>query len=137
MNFLSFVIKDKYYGLDVTFVQKVALNLRVTPVLTAPSYVVGISNIKGKVITVLDTLRLLGREETGNEGREREPREINAVVLKPFGSDENQAGLLIDKPGDLITAGEEEMLSPEAAEIDGRIYRIIDVGSIIPGGNTQ
>ena len=134
MNFLSFVIKDKYYGLDVTFVQKVALNLRVTPVLTAPSHVVGISNIKGKVITVLDTLRLLGRDETGEE---RKPREINAVVLKPFGSDENQAGLLIDKPGDLITAGEHEMLSPEAAEIDGKIYRIIDVGSLIQGGNTQ
>jgi purine-binding chemotaxis protein CheW len=128
-------VKGELFAVDVTHVQKVAWNLAVAPVPAAPAAVVGLSNIKGRVITILDLAALLGRG--GN--REAAPS-VNAVIFKPPTPGGDQMGLRIDTPGDLVELDEFRPLSSEESkkgpisgivEADHALYRVIDASSII------
>ena len=142
MRCLSFLANDEFFAVDVALVQNTARNIAVTPVPTAPGAVVGIANMKGRIVTVLSLAALLRRgRDTGAQARG--PRTVHAVVFKPFTGGDDQMALLMDKPGDLIAISENEILPPPLAgaeenfyisgmaEVEGRLYRIINIGSII------
>ena len=149
MRGLSFIADGEFFTVDVTLVQKVAGNMTITPVLTAPDAVAGIANIKGRVVTVLNLAALLGRG-ADYEKREKRVHTVNAVIFKPFTEENDQMGLLIDKPGNLIDIDQDRIMPlsskagagadpdlPEEtclsgmAESGGELYRIVSVDSII------
>jgi len=115
--------------------------MTVTPVPTAPDAVIGIANLKGRVVTFLDLSCLLGRVKK----RTDESADIvDAVVFKSLSGGENQTGIVIDKPGNLIdidddaislpsltTDSEESFCISGIAEVDDKLYRIISIDSII------
>ena len=138
MRSLSFVIDGDLYAVDVTLVQKVARMLAVTPVPTAPAEVIGIANLKGKVITVLSLSKLLGSEKPCEASLY-----VNTIVFKPGSSHEDQMGLAVEKPGNLIDIDSSAIKSPPVtvsaeenfcisgvAEIEEKFYRIIDFEAI-------
>jgi len=142
MRCLSFFAGSEYFAVDVTLVQKVARKLAVTPVSTAPDAVIGIANIKGRVVTLLSLSKLLGHKK--KLGDERRIEAVDAVIFKSFSGGEDQIGLGIDKPGNLIeihdsivnllsltTGSEESFCISGIAEVDNKIYRIISIDSII------
>ncbi|MCL2819321.1 MAG: chemotaxis protein CheW [Oscillospiraceae bacterium] len=148
MRGLSFTADNELYAVDVTLVQKVARKLAITPVPSSPSEVVGIANLKGRVITVLS----LGKILDNNKQCEAE-RYINTIVFKSLGGSEDQVGLAVERPGNLIEIDAGDIRPPPVtasqegnfcisgvAETDGTFYRIIDIGSIqrkfIPGSDT-
>ena len=147
MRGLSFTIHDELYAVDVTLVQKVARKLMITPVPSAPAEVVGIANLKGRVVTVINLNKLLNLDNFQEAGNY-----INTIVFKACSSTEDQMGLSIEKPGNLITIDSDEMRSPPltaeseeipyisgVTEINDKFYRIIDIESIrrryIPGSD--
>lgn len=77
--------------------------IEVTAVPGALPEVMGIANIKGKVITLLDMEAL--RKPPPSLGQR--PRKVNAVVLK---GEPDQMGLTVDRPGDLIEIEENKIL---------------------------
>ena len=138
MRGLSFLVGGELYAVDVTLVQKVARKLTITPVPSAPDEVVGIANMKGRVVTILSLIRLL-------DGEEECPAKnlINTIVFKSDSSSEDQMGLAIEKPGILIDFSDSAIRSPPLsegkeegfcisgiAEVDDRIYRIINLDLI-------
>jgi len=138
MKGLSFQAGGELFTVDVTLVYKVVRNMPFTPLPASSDTVVGIAGMKGRVITVLSLTELLGR------GRSEQARDV--VIFKPAASGNDQMGLIIDKPGELIDIDENEILPPPKAsreeehlciagmiEIDGVLYRIICVDSIISG----
>jgi len=142
MRCLSFFTDNEYFAVDVTLVQKVARRMTVTPVPTAPDTVVGIANLKGRVVTLLSLSGLLGRRKKSAGGSAANT--VDAVVFKSFSGGSNQLGLVIDKPGNLIdiedetismpslTAGAEESFCISGiAEVDNMFYRIISIDSIM------
>jgi len=144
MRCLSFFTGGEFYAVDVAFVQKVTRKMAVTPVPTAPDAVVGITNIKGRVVTLLSLCALLGRKRKRTE--ETGPCMVDAVIFKPFHGGGDQIGLVIEKRGGLIdiddgavslpslTASAEENFCIEGiAEADNRLYRIISINSITAG----
>ena len=135
MNGLSLLADGALFAVDVTGVQKVVRNMAWTNVPAAPDAVVGIANLKGGIVTLLSLSELLGRK--------RSEHAVHAVIFKPFPNGNGQMGLLIDSPGDLITIDDDDILPPYLAadeieysfikglaELDGKLYRIIDVESI-------
>jgi len=113
----------------------------VTPVPTAPGAVVGIANLKGRVVTLLDLGCLLGRVKKQTD---ISLDIVDAVVFKSLSGGANQTGLVIDKPGNLIDIDDEAISLPPMttdseesycisgiAEVDDRLYRIISIDSII------
>jgi len=145
MRCLSFFTDDEFFAVDVTLVQKVARKMTVTPVPTAPDAVVGIANLKGRVVTLLSLSELLGRKIKRAGGPANDAVDaVDAVVFKSFSGGDNQIGLVIDKPGNLIdiddgtislpsltTGAEESFCISGIAEVDNRFYRIISIDSII------
>ncbi|MCL2764653.1 MAG: chemotaxis protein CheW [Treponema sp.] len=142
MRGFSFLVNKEYFAVDVDLVQKVTQKMIITPVPTAPDEVIGIANLKGRVITILSLYQLLGHKERRNN--EDVSRAVKAVVFKTLSGSEDQIGLLIDKPGNLIdldddtiytpslpTGAEESFFISGVAEQDDRLYRIIDIDSII------
>jgi len=136
---LSFLVDDELYAVDVTLVQMVARMLAITPVPSAPEEIVGIANLKGKVVTVLSLSKLLDTER---------PNETvlyaNTIVFKYGSSLEDQMGLAVERPGNLIEIDIDAIRSPPVStdteegfcisgviEIDDLFYRILDVESIL------
>jgi purine-binding chemotaxis protein CheW len=142
MRGLSFIEGGELFAVDVDLVQKVVRKMILTHVPAAPDEVIGIMNLKGKVITVFSLTRLLGRK--GKCAGAYADNTINAVVFKSFSDSEDQMGLSIDKPGDLIDIDDNIICPPSLAsganesfcisgiaEMGERLYRIIDIDSII------
>ena len=138
MRGLSFLVSGELYTVDVTLVEKVARKLAVTPVPSAPREVIGIANLKGRVVTVLSLNKLLGIDMESCS-----KRNINTIVFKSGSGGEDQLGLAVEKPGDLINITDDAIRSPPVSagsedifcisgvtEIDGRFYRIIDIEAI-------
>ena len=139
MRGLSFVTGNELYTVDVTLVQKVARKLAITPVPSAPLEVLGIANLKGRVVTVLSLNRLLGLDESSDS-----ERGVNTIVFKSRSGNEDQMGLAIDKPGNLIDLSETAIKSPHLssepdegfcisgiAEVDDKFYRVINLDTIM------
>ena len=139
MKGLSFLVGGELYAVDVTLVQKVARMLAITPVPSAPLEIVGIANLKGKVVTVLSLSKLLGAD-----GPCEATLYANTIIFKYGSSHEDQMGLAVEKPGNLIDIDNSAIRSPPVTEgaeenccisgvteIDDILYRIIDVEAIL------
>ncbi|MCL2009568.1 MAG: chemotaxis protein CheW [Synergistaceae bacterium] len=139
MRGLSFFADGELFAVDAALVKKVVRNVAFTPIPAAPEAVAGIAGIKGRIVTVLSLAELLGRKRDAQV-----VKPAKAVVFKPLTDGGDQMGLLIDKPGGLIDIDENKILPlPRAAEdeeklcvsgmaeVEGILYRIINVDSII------
>ena len=142
MRALSFFVGGELFAIDVTLVEKVSRRMIVTPIPTAPDAVIGITNMKGKVVTLFNLHELLGHTERRSDKRTFET--INAIIFKAVAGDEAQMGLSIEKPGELIYISDDIVCSPAQvtgteesfcitgiAELNNRLYRIVDIVSII------
>jgi len=137
MKGLSFLAGGEFFAADVTRVQKVARKMMITPVPTAQSAIVGITNLKGRVITIFSLDELLGRNR-------KEISDIATAVIFKSRDGYDQMGLLIDKTGSLVDIDDTKIRPPKLAsgteesfcisgiaESGDKLYRIIDIDSII------
>jgi len=149
MRGLSFTVGGELYAVDVTLVQKVARKLAITPVPSAPAEITGVANLKGRVITVLSLKKLLGLD-TQNDPEHY----VNTIIFKSWTNSEDQVGLAVEKPGNLIDINTDAIRSRPltvgtegsfcisgVTEIGDDFYRIIDIETIrkkyMPGGETN
>src|SRR5262245_11130084 len=56
-KFLTFVLDDEHYGVEVIKIREIIRMQKITPVPQMPSHVKGVINLRGKIIPVMD-LRL-------------------------------------------------------------------------------
>lgn len=57
---VTFRLNEEIYGINVMLVQEVLRVTEIAPVPGAPSYVIGIINLRGNVVTVIDTRMRFG-----------------------------------------------------------------------------
>jgi len=100
-QWVTFRLGDEEYGIDVMQVQEVLPPSEIAPVPGAPSFVLGIINLRGKVVTVIDTRLRFGLEPCEADHKSR-------IIVMEVG--ENVAGILVD--------GVDEVASVRAAEIE-------------------
>lgn len=60
LQYVTFLLQDEVYGVNVMQVQEVLRYSEVAPVPGAPSHVLGIINLRGNVVTVIDTRQCFG-----------------------------------------------------------------------------
>ena len=142
MKVLSFLVDNELFCADVRLVEKVTRKMILTQLAAAPHVINGLVNLKGRVITAFNLYQILGRKERRNAGRKSDT--VNAIVFNSFSGEEDQMCLIINKPGELIelddetvsppvlaTGAEESFCISGIAEKDNKLYRIIDIDSII------
>lgn len=131
----SFNLGGAAFGIDARQVQEVAKVGEVTRVHHAPPDVVGIRNLRGRIVTVIDLrARLnLGRVETSPENR----------VLICDWQDE-PIGLLVDSVADMITTSAADLVPPPpnlhgvpgsglrgVCRGEGRLVGLLDHGTLL------
>ena len=70
-QWVTFMLDGEKYGINVMQVREVLRDIEIAPVPGAPTYVLGIINLRGNVVTVIDTRSRFGLPaiETNNESR--------------------------------------------------------------------
>jgi len=62
LQWVTFKLEDETYGVNVMQVQEILRYTEIAPVPGAPEYVMGIINLRGNVVTVIDTRARFGME---------------------------------------------------------------------------
>jgi purine-binding chemotaxis protein CheW len=99
----TFLLGEGTFGLDTTLIQEVVMLGEVTPVHHAPSYVAGIRNLRGRIVTVIDLrMRLeLPPIEASLESR---------ILIVDWKGE--PIGLLVDGVDDTVEVGSGDLLPP-------------------------
>ncbi len=93
MQCVTFRLDDEVYGINVMQVQEVLRVTEIAPVPGAPHYVLGIINLRGNVVTVIDT-----RERLGLDSRERD--ESTRIVI--IEAERQVVGILVDAVAEVV-----------------------------------
>ncbi|THB72559.1 MAG: chemotaxis protein CheW [Desulfobulbaceae bacterium] len=105
----TFYVGDALCGMDILKVQEINKLLQMTKVPQAPEYVIGILNLRGQIVTIIDLGKKLGLGETDLT---QDPRNI---IVNDSGS---HVGLLVKKIGDVVPANMEKS-EPAPANMQG------------------
>ena len=90
---VTFRLEDETYGINVMQVQEVLRVTEIAPVPGAPDYVLGIINLRGNVVTVVDT-----RERLGLGAKEMD--ESTRIVI--IEADKLVVGILVDAVTEVV-----------------------------------
>lgn len=93
LQWVTFRMEGEQYGINVMQVQEVLRMTEIAPVPGAPDYVLGIINLRGNVVTVIDTRKRFGlsEQETGDATR--------IVIIEVGGQ---VVGLLVDAVAEVV-----------------------------------
>lgn len=93
LQWVTFKLDSETYGINVMQVQEVLRYTEIAPVPGAPAYVLGIINLRGNVVTVIDTRSRFGLE----------PAEITdntrIVIIE---SEKQVIGILVDSVAEVV-----------------------------------
>jgi purine-binding chemotaxis protein CheW len=114
IQFVTFVLMDETYGINVMQVQEVLRVTEIAPVPGAPSYVLGIINLRGNVVTVVDTRTRFGLPSAEMDDSSR------IIVIE---SDKQVVGILVDAVAEVVELRENEIdAAPNVGTEDSSRY---------------
>ena len=93
IRYVTFRLADETYGIQVMQVQEVLRVTEIAPVPGAPSYVLGIINLRGNVVTVIDTRSRFGLMQKENDDSTR------IVIIE---AEKQVIGILVDSVAEVV-----------------------------------
>ena len=93
LQWVTFQLEEETYGINVMQVQEVLRYSEIAPVPGAPNYVLGIINLRGNVVTVIDTRLRFGLPTT-------EVTDNTRVVI--IESEKQVIGILVDSVAEVV-----------------------------------
>ena len=96
-KYLTFQLMGEIYGLQILKVQEIISLLNITRVPRTPHYVLGVINLRGKVIPVIDM-----RLKFGLEKSERTERTCIIVVQISRGQNSITIGIIVDEVSEVM-----------------------------------
>ena len=135
LQWVTFHLEDETYGINVMQVQEVLRYSEIAPVPGAPAYVLGIINLRGNVVTVIDTrtrFGLHGAEVTDNS---------RIVIIE---AEKQVIGILVDSVAEVVYLRSSEIDSApnigteESAKFiqgvsnrDGELLILVDLNKLL------
>jgi purine-binding chemotaxis protein CheW len=109
IELVTFYVGDALCGMDILKVQEINKLMEMTKVPQAPDYMVGILNLRGQIVTIIDLGQKLGlgNVEISNESR-------NIIINAPG----EHVGLLVTKISDVVMA-DPDKIEPAPANMSG------------------
>lgn len=93
LQWVTFKLEMETYGINVMHVQEVLRYTEIAPVPGAPSYVLGIINLRGNVVTVIDTRSRFGLKSAENTDNSR------IVIIE---AEKQVIGILVDSVAEVV-----------------------------------
>lgn len=113
-QWVTFSLDQETYGINVMNVQEVLPCAEIAPVPGAPPFVLGIINLRGNVVTVIDTRMRFGLGPLPEENKAR------VVVIE---ADNQIAGILVDSVSEVIEVRRSEIdTAPSVGNEDSSRY---------------
>ncbi len=109
IELVTFYVGDALCGMDILKVQEINKLMEMTKVPQAPDYMVGILNLRGQIVTIIDLGQKLG---LGNVVISNESR--NIIINAPG----EHVGLLVTRISDVVMA-DPDKIEPAPANMSG------------------
>ncbi len=93
LQWVTFKLNSETYGINVMQVQEVLRYSEIAPVPGAPMYVLGIINLRGNVVTVIDTRQRFGLESSDVTDNTR------IVIIE---AEKQVIGILVDSVAEVV-----------------------------------
>ncbi len=100
LQWVTFKLDGETYGVNVMQVQEVLRYTMINEVPGAPSYVLGIINLRGKVVTVIDTRIRFGLQQV-------EPNDNTRIVIIEAGR--YVVGIMVDAVAEVVYLRQSEI----------------------------
>lgn len=135
IQWVTFRLEDETYGVNVMQVQEILRHTEIAPVPGAPEYVLGIINLRGSVVTVIDTRSRFGLPTS-------EVTENSRIVIIEV--DKQVLGILVDAVSEVVYLNQSEIESApnvgtdESAKFiqgvchkDDRLLILVELGKLL------
>ena len=136
---LSFRLGAEEYGIDILAVREIRAFERPTRIASAPAFILGVINLRGVIVPVVDLRMKFGLETA-------EYNEVTVVVVLNVA--DRTIGIVVDKVSDVLALGEGDIRpAPEftakvenafvrgLATIDQRMLIIADIERLMTGAD--
>jgi len=100
LQWVTFKLDNETYGINVMRVQEVLRYTEIAPVTGAPSYVLGIINLRGNVVTVIDTRQRFGLHSGEISDNTR------IVIIE---ADKQVVGIMVDSVAEVVYLRQSEI----------------------------
>ena len=100
LQWVTFRLDNETYGINVMQVQEVLRHTEIAPVPGAPEYVLGIINLRGNVVTVIDTRQRFGLAPAPVTEQTR------IVIIE---ADRQVVGILVDSVAEVVYLRQSEI----------------------------
>ena len=135
LQWVTFHLGDETYGINVMQVQEVLRYSEIAPVPGAPAYVLGIINLRGNVVTVIDTRTRFGLNSA-------EVTDNSRIVI--IEAEKQVIGILVDSVAEVVYLRSSEIDSApnigteESAKFiqgvsnrDGELLILVDLNKLL------
>lgn len=102
-EFLTFVLGDENYALDIMTVKEIRGYESVTKIANAPSYIKGVLNLRGDIVPIIDLRIKFNVGEVTYD-------EFTIVIMLMIG--DRVVGIVVDEVSDVIKVDDEEIRPP-------------------------
>lgn len=114
IQWVTFRLGDETYGINVMQVQEVLRVSEIAPVPGAPDYVIGIINLRGNVVTVIDTRNRFGLSP-------KDPDDASRIVI--IETQDQVIGILVDSVAEVVELRASDIESaPNVGNEEGSRY---------------
>ena len=100
LQWVTYHLEDEVYGINVMQVQEVLRITEIAPVPGAPSYVLGIINLRGNVVTVIDTRSRFGLMP-------KETDDLSRIIIVEVNG--KVIGMLVDSVAEVVYLHQSEI----------------------------
>ena len=100
LQWVTFKLEGETYGINVMQVQEVLRYTEIAPVPGAPEYVLGIINLRGNVVTVIDTRHRFGLNTADVSENTR------VVIIE---ADQHVVGIMVDAVAEVVYLNQSEI----------------------------
>ena len=114
-KYLNFLLGDEHYSLPITKVREIIRLSPITPVPRMPSHLLGVINLRGKIVPVMDLRKRLLLPPA-------QQLERACIIVIQASGDSASIGLLVDLVEDVASIGVEAIEPPPdfGADLDDR-----------------
>ncbi len=100
LQWVTYQLEEETYGINVMQVQEVLRITEIAPVPGAPNYVLGIINLRGNVVTVIDSRKRFGLSSKESDDNSR------IIIVEVNG---NVVGMLVDSVAEVVYLHQSEI----------------------------
>jgi purine-binding chemotaxis protein CheW len=112
----TFYVGDALCGMDILNVQEINKHMKMTKVPQAPDCVMGILNLRGQIVTIIDLGKKLGLSSTDLNDESRN------IIVNSRGEN---IGLMVQSIGDVVQADWDSVEAPPAniGSVQGKYFK--------------